>query len=110
MKKTLQDTANNGAAKKLRHEILRALQRADWALQENDPADALNAVIRAIRAAAKLDPYLDRPDTLSTALGKAVTAVMDSALGGVAMSSVILDVAPVLVLVGEVYKGCDYGM
>jgi hypothetical protein len=104
------ETTEAQASRKSRHSIMRALQRADWALQEDDAPDALNAIVRAIRSAAKMDSYLDRPEGLSKILAGAVEVALEADLSGDTMHDVLAAASPLLVLTGEKYRECDYGM
>lgn len=98
------------AEAKTRHAIMRKLQRADWAMQEEDSDDALSAVLSAVRLTRKLDPYEALPDNLPAVLGRAVATVLDSDLGDGSMAPVLAEAGPLLIREGENFRPCDYGM
>ena len=96
----------DAASRKIRHAIMRKLQRADWALKEDDVEDALRAVTAAARLTLKLD---DPPDGLAEILGRAFAVVVDYLRDGPGLD-IHQEAYRALVIEGERFRPIDYGM
>ncbi|MGI4945201.1 MAG: hypothetical protein ACRYHQ_32335 [Janthinobacterium lividum] len=104
------DDIDTGATRRSRHAIMRLLQRADWAMQEDDDLDALKEVLRAVRIVSAMDAYLERPEGLSAVVAAALVVALEDTVESEGMSKVLDRARPLLVLDGERFRGCGYGM
>jgi hypothetical protein len=103
--------AKEKEARKARHAVMRKLERADWAMKEDDDDDAMTAVLAAIRIVGRNDMVWDgRLAKLPDLLGKAVVIVLEGSLTGEVVGQLHKDAYAMLVREGENYRGCDYGM